>query len=141
MRTFAPGASRLRPALAAVAGFEARNRAQEHIQGLLLAMISHMAANCCARGQEEELQRWWVAVEAYFQVLESPRLLERGGQKLMNKALELPWAKLQESGVVGRLLKRRRSGRQRRVRRQTDERPPRQPPPPLLGEKMTHRVR
>ena len=101
-------ASRLRKALGAAESFPAGNWAQRHVQGVLLSIISHMAANCCAAGEQEEFERWWVAVEAYLQVLESPRLLEKGGRKWMNRALELSWAKLEKPGVMPRLLKRRR---------------------------------
>ena len=130
----AEGGDRLRQALARVESFPARNWAQRHVQGVLLTMLSHMAANCCEAGEEQELERWWVAVEAYLQVLECPRLLEKGGRTLMNKALDLNWRKLEKPGAMARLLKRRRkrrlkSSRARRAARQRSTRWP----GPLVG--------
>ena len=77
-------------------------------------MLSHIAVECLEAG--EEFERWWVAVEAYLEVLECPRLLEPGGRALMEEALNLPWKELEKPGRVRRLLKRGAKSRQKRSR-------------------------
>ena len=116
MDSYEANVERLRQAFEAVEAFDARNWAQRHVQGVLVAVFSHLTAECLEAGEELEFERWWVAVEAYREVLECPRLLEPGGRALMEEALSLPWKRLEKPGVMRRLLKRGAKSQQKRSR-------------------------
>lgn len=97
---------RLRAVRAAAVRFPAHTPSQRQLQGLLLAMLRQVEANHCRPGRHHaaERERWWLAIEVYWRLFQSPRLAARGGRKLARRLMAMPWYKLEKPVTVRRLL-------------------------------------
>ncbi|MEM7585278.1 MAG: hypothetical protein AAF560_17945 [Acidobacteriota bacterium] len=104
-----PPASRLQQLAAArrtVEAFKSRTRPQKELRTLLRVMIPEIQADFARPAKRGALEKWWLAVDTYVELLHSPLLAQTGGAKLLNEMLALTWRELEQPHLVRRVLKR-----------------------------------
>ncbi len=90
---------RIASARARVARLPAVNHSQRQLRCLLLEMLGYMARELTGAGDEQALERWWVAVRAYQRVLELPVMATPRARTLLAKVLDARWPEVEKTAA------------------------------------------